>query len=568
MGMAQAFADAVCSCSLGFRFFSGESEKSVSSSMRQAGLEAVDASAYLSGSLLISLPLSALASFALFSAGMSSFPESSAAFLLLFGALLLCFLKFPTAAAWRRALAAEAELPLLLREFAVYLEVGLPFEKCLQKISSSGYSLSHSFSLAHKQVKTGSSVQEALLSISAKSPSVAVKRSVLLLASIYETGTGADSLKRTSEELSAAQLSSQRTQGGRFSFIAIVFIATSALLPSFFSIYAAVSPFVSGGHIQEWQVWLAFLLLFPALNLAALASLLSFLPPAARNTANEKQLLSNFLARKRFPYSRFIASAAALSLLLAALLFLAGSPSAALLSLCLLPILYFGALYAAQREISEAESFLPDALYSASAVHKILSPEKMLSSLAQGGFGRLSEAFAAALRRHKSGEPFQHSLERALEECPSPLAGRAFRLLSVAYETGADMRFALRESAQDVSLFFSLLRERSASLSLQRYTIFASSALLVPLILGTLVSSVPSIANAGSSVSSANAAQLPTLSSAAQAYLFICAALSSLAISILESHPKKAILYFAAIAPLSQILFAFSSAGALSLGLL
>ena len=128
----------------------------------------------------------------------------------------------------------------------------------------------------------------------------------------------------------------------------------------------------------------------------------------------------------------------------------------------------------------EAESRLSDALYTAASTHRLLSAEKMLSSLAKGGFGRLSDSFALALHRQKAGDSFAASMAAAAAHCPSVLVERAFSLLVVAYETGANMYSALRSAAEDVVAFFTLVRERSAMLSMQRYTILAASGALVP----------------------------------------------------------------------------------------
>ncbi|MEM2137537.1 MAG: type II secretion system F family protein [Candidatus Anstonellaceae archaeon] len=555
---------ATCSLSFGAKFFSPKQYEKTGLALLQAGIPEANASKYLSGSLILSVAGSLLLFAVLSLAGALAATDAFVLSLFALGVLLLFFLNFPRFLAYRRALEIESELPILLREFAVYLQIGVPFEKCMEKIAGRNYSLSQDFAIAFKQAKSGASVQSGLLAISKSSRSLALKRCIFLLASIYETGAGVDSLKRAAEELSASQLSSVRTQGGRFSVLAIIFIAVSALIPSFFSIYAAVSPFVSGEQMKGWQIWLAFAFVFPLLNLAVLLAIYLLLPSSKNQQPPERQLLSNYFSRAKLPFSYriFVLFAAGASLFAFALFFLSSQIAFALLSLCIGPILYFGALYAAQREISAAESFLPDALYSAAAVHKILSPEKMLSSLAAGGFGRLSSAFAVALRRQKAGDSFERSMRAAIAEFPSQLAERAFSLLIVAYQSGADMHTALRETAQDIASFFALLRERSASLALQRYTIFASSAILVPMILGTLVSSVPAMAfQEGGSPSQQSDAPITILLPAAQFYLLICAALSSSALGFLESDPKKSVLYFAAIAPLSQMLFAAASAG-------
>ena len=129
------------------------------------------------------------------------------------------------------------------------------------------------------------------------------------------------------------------------------------------------------------------------------------------------------------------------------------------------------------------------------------------------------------------------------------------------------MYAALRECAQDVSSFFALLRERAALLSIQRYTVLASSALLVPIILGTVVFLAPTLSGASVAGSAApDAALLFTLSLACQIYLVINAALSALLLSLTESNPARAALYFAICAPMSLIFFSIASSSTLALG--
>ena len=264
---------------------------------------------------------------------------------------------------------------------------------------------------------------------------------------------------------------------------------------------------------------------------------------------------------------QFAITLAAVSLLLACILLAMGNTLLAFLSICTGPAIYSLAAYFSEAEMRRAELLLPDALYTAASTHKLLSAEKMLSLLAKGGFGRVSEAFALALARQKAGDSFQTSMAAAARHCPTPLAIRAFSLIVVAYETGADMYSALRECAQDVVSFFALLRERSALLSIQRYTVLASSALLVPIILGTVVFLAPTLSGASVAGSAqADAGLISTLASACQIYLVLNAALSALLLALSESNPVRAALYFAVCAPLSLIFFSVASSSALALG--
>jgi archaellum biogenesis protein FlaJ (TadC family) len=183
----------------------------------------------------------------------------------------------------------------------------------------------------------------------------------------------------------------------------------------------------------------------------------------------------------------------------------------------------------------------------------------MLSFLSKGGFGRLSESFAVALRRVRAGDSFPHAMLAASDHCGSQLASRAFHLITVSYETGGDMYFALREAASDTVSFFALMRERSSQLSLQRYTILAASCALVPFILGTVASLAPLLSASSSGSQQPN--PLSILNEACMAYLLINSLSCSCLIAISEGKPSKAALYFSLVAPLSQLCFIASSTG-------
>ncbi|MCX8195297.1 MAG: type II secretion system F family protein [Candidatus Micrarchaeota archaeon] len=565
----QGFFSFVSSFSLGAPFSSSSATKRIQRNFDLAGIN-TSPSKYAAGSFflsfLLSAPLSAILAFALALDALGLL----ALFLLTFALILSSLILLPSACARAFTKEAEAELPFVLRELAIYLDIGLPFEKAIYKIACGSYLLSPTFMRAYKEIKAGATVQAALGSISLQSNSMQIKRSALLLASIYETGTGTESLKRMAEELSAQQISNMRAQGGRLSLLAILFVASSALLPSFFSVFAALSPMFLESSMTLLQVQLAFLLVFPALNALSLSAFFLFLPSFRRGTIGGTRILSEFLERKGFPYgANGLAALALFMSFLPAIFFLyLGSLPLFFLSICIGPAAYMSATYLAQREVDEAESRLPDALYSAAAVHRLLSAEKMLSFLAKGGYGRLSASFDIALRRQKAGETFARSMQAAAENCPSQLTKRAFDLLVVAYETGAAMHAALRETAQDVASFFGLVRERAAILSIQRYTILAASSILVPFIIGTVVSMVPLVSSAVSSPTSngvfGTAQAQPDLAALCQIYLLVNAAISSLFLALSQSSPTRAAIYFSAIAPISQLIFQLASSSGIS----
>jgi hypothetical protein len=547
-------------------WFSPATEAKAREAFGRAAIKCGNANGYLSLSLLFSLAAAGAAG-ALGQLLFSDALLSAGIFLLSLGIVFLFMLRLPQMLALRREALMEMELPYLLRELAIYIDIGVPFEACVARLAKSDYEISRELTALGREISSGASPQAAFARLSASTGSLALKRSLQLASMVYETGKGTEPLRRMADELSSSQISSMRGSAGKFSLLAIAFIAVSALLPSFFSVLAAVSPLVLSAQVQEWQVWLAFLAIFPALDAAALGAMFLLLPPA--KSTGQAGMLDEYLAGKgmRMKSRQFAIALAALSIALAAVCLAAGSPLLAFLCICIGPAAYALAAYFADTEMRRAELMLPDALYSAAATHKLLSPERMLALLAKGGFGRVSGAFSLALARQKAGDSFQSSMQAAARFFPTQLAKRAFSLIIVAYETGADMYFALRECAQDISSFFALARERSALLSIQRYTVLASAAFLVPFILGTVIYLAPLLsATSAPGGAQPGAAPVAALSLACQAYLVMNAALCALLLALSEANPARAALYFAACAPLSLLFFSLASSSALALG--
>ncbi|MEM4348454.1 MAG: type II secretion system F family protein [Candidatus Anstonellaceae archaeon] len=524
----------------------GKSQK-LESELQKAGWAGVDGSKFASGAALISMFPAFAVVFLAFLIGLSI--QEMVGFGLLSFGIVFAFLYFlPALFARRRLATIEAELPFLLREAAICIDIGIPFEKCIDKLSKRDYAISSELAAAHLQIRSGASVQAALMQVAARLGSMQVKRCFMLMCSLYETGAKSEPLKQLASELSASQMAQLRLQAGRASLLLIFFIASSALLPSFFTVFAAILP-SAGEAVPSWAIYVSFLFVFPAINTIPLF-LIAMNMPSFRQ---QKSVLESYLKSIGIKLShRSLVVALFAFLTAASLIALQYSLTAAAIIFLLAPTVYGLASFLAHRQIAQAEAFLPDALYSAASAHRLLSPEKLLSFLSKGGFGMLSEAFEIALRRQKAGESFAASLEAAFNHCPSLLVRRATALLVLSYETGADMYFALRETAQDIASFFSLVAERSAQLSIQRYTVLAASGLLVPAILGSTISLAPLLAIQDKESFEPIAVSCPI-------YLALNAAFSALSLGLSEGNLRKAGLYFAFMAPASQLVFAVFS---------
>jgi len=539
------------------------SEKASAGAIREfeaAAIPPEGAQRFLSGALFLSSVLFAISFVAL--SFYLDFLDSLGFSALFSSAIFASFLLLPGLAARKRLECCEMELPFLLRELSVYLDVGIPFEKALFRIASGRYELSREFAYAMQKMRSGATVQSALAMAFSQCRSLQVKRCVMIISTIYETGAGTESLKRTAEELSLMQLSSMRLLGGRLSLLAILFVSSSALAPVFFSVYAAVAPLLTQDAMGVTEVWVAFILVFPLFNLVVLFTMWHSLPPLQKTPNGRQGDLREFLRSHgvNAGIREFFGCVFLFSAFLAAVSYSSGYWEIALLLFSIAPLSYFLLQYLVNSELSRSEELLSDALYSAAALHRLMPFEKMLQHLAAGNFGRLSGVFALAARRVRAGDSVSHAMDAALDECPSYLVGRAFSMLVICYETGANMSSAFRETAQDVASFFALVRERTSVMAVQRYTVLAASALLVPFILGSALSIVPSLSSASSLADGARQAA-DALPIACQAYLLINALLSSLILGISEGKTWKAAAYFALIAPMGYFAFLFAYYG-------
>ncbi len=228
-------------------------------------------------------------------------------------------------------------------------------------------------------------------------------------------------------------------------------------------------------------------------------------------------------------------------------------------------LLWFYWDYEREKRFREIDAALPAALLQAAAFPKRASMEKIIEAIARGGHGALSGEFDVALRQIESGASVKRALENFAARCPTALAQRSVDLLLATYETGADLAPALKQVAEDAFDLQAISRENAAAGALQKYTLLAGGALLVPAILGVLLNLVGSLGVGAFAfgeegvAAQAALAQRQAVQNAvvvgAQAYLVIFAALAGFFIASVEGAKRKAVLYFAFMAPLALLVF-------------
>ncbi|MCD4740321.1 type II secretion system F family protein [archaeon] len=211
------------------------------------------------------------------------------------------------------------------------------------------------------------------------------------------------------------------------------------------------------------------------------------------------------------------------------------------------------------KKIREIEENLPEALLQVSTLTEITSFERLIEKMAEGQ-NQLSQEFKKVNRQIKNGIPVKESLQSLEQE--SPLLSRTAKLLKQSYRTGANMSKALRETAEDITQTQEILRERSSSTMIEKYTLLLAGGCIVPLILGVLVALINNIGfidiGMGMNIQTRQAI-VNNASLANQIYLAEYALLASVFVSLQETKPEKALIYACVLIPLSLILFHLAS---------
>jgi len=477
---------------------------------------------------------------------------------------MLAFRHYPRAARHSRALSIESDLPEALRSLATCLSMHIPFEQALQDIASSGYACSPEFALIARDVQKGASVREALSASAERIHSITYKRAMGGLSSVYEQGAGADLLKRLADDLVSQQLSLARHFSSRLVMASLLFIAAACIVPSLLLAYLLVGSSFLSLSVQPIEVWLLFLVGFPAVDLAIIAyvSMSSPFRSAARALPSplshaEFTMLGRVVGKSAHALKRRLTLYLSAGLFATLLLLYYNQPLPATLAFTLPFLYYFYLHYKFERRIDALERYLPDALLQASSLEKGTGAEQMLDSLARSGFGPLSAEFAQVRNSVRGGQGIPAALNAMAEHTQSRLLKRTAWLMAAGYSVGTGAYSSLREAADDMLSVFSLMRERSASLSMQKYTLLAG-AVLVPLILGTLLGAILGLDVSFSfdEDAASNAEAIgDAAASAAPIYILIYAFLSSLLIAQLEGGWRRFIPYALILLPLSLVLF-------------
>lgn len=191
-----------------------------------------------------------------------------------FAGILFFLLYSPRQNKKQKAMEMEKDLPFFLMSLGVQLNAGVPLKNALEKSAEKERNaLGKELRSAIKKIDSGGiSLPQALLSISQKTDSFMLKRSLSQIAGIYRQGKPAQA--ETLRSLAMEQLSIQKAQSrefnGKIAFYSLLFIAVSTVFPALFQSFVMVGSGFMDISFTPLQVILIVAAIFPLLDVAVL----------------------------------------------------------------------------------------------------------------------------------------------------------------------------------------------------------------------------------------------------------------------------------------------------------
>jgi len=209
----------------------------------------------------------------------------------------------------------------------------------------------------------------------------------------------------------------------------------------------------------------------------------------------------------------------------------------------------------------QKEDVVADLLLSASVFARGTPTPVLLRYCACSDFGLLSLEFERSLIEMERGASVKEALENISLRCQSRVVSRAINLIRLGYDTGSDLSETFRHTAEDLLETQSILRERNASMLVEKYTILFAGGFLVPVVLGLLTGMVSTLDFSGFGaleigLDSATRSELRSFALlGTQIYLLEYGLLASFFVAAQEGNWKRGFAYAAILVPVGIAAF-------------
>tara|TARA_Y100000310_G_scaffold339920_1_gene434121 strand:- start:5068 stop:5955 length:888 start_codon:yes stop_codon:yes gene_type:complete len=228
-----------------------------------------------------------------------------------------------------------------------------------------------------------------------------------------------------------------------------------------------------------------------------------------------------------------------------------------------LPLLlnYFYRIYLFEKRKRKIEEEIPDLLLIASSLPDKTGFENLIRFMAETSEGPLGKEFEKAKAELQLGVSLENAFENIKKRNKSLALNRAIDLVLSALNSGAEMNVVFRETAEDFIETNSILRERNANTTIEKYTLLLAGGIIVPLILGLLAGMISgfnfsAISELGIGMSENQRKEIVEAALIGNVlYISEYALIASGFVAFQEGNQKKTILYAVLLIPIGLIVY-------------
>ncbi|RLG21813.1 hypothetical protein DRN74_00080 [Candidatus Micrarchaeota archaeon] len=213
--------------------------------------------------------------------------------------------------------------------------------------------------------------------------------------------------------------------------------------------------------------------------------------------------------------------------------------------------------YFEKKKEREMEEEIPEILYHVANMLSYTSIEEVINWIASRE-GEIGRRFLLVNRKIKNGESAERALLELRESVRSDFIKRAVDMLISECRTGAKNSNMLREVAEDMQDMLQARREKTASATVEKYTLLIAGTVIVPLLLGLMISISHNLSSAelgDFALSSVDSAIIENSILGSQIYIVEYAFIAALFIAIQEGKSENMLRYLIIILPSSVLIF-------------
>jgi len=224
---------------------------------------------------------------------------------------------------------------------------------------------------------------------------------------------------------------------------------------------------------------------------------------------------------------------------------------------------FFLQQYLFEKNKKDKEKLVPDVLLTAASFPEGSSFEKIIEYIGKNDYGLLSEEFKKASLEIKKGNTPESAFNSMKKRNKSRIIARMANLLIQGYNAGGKTEKIFRETAEDLLETNAILRERASAMVVEKYTLLFAGGIIVPLVLGLIVSLVSKMNFSFAEISfGLSTEQRKELLEAAlfsnQVYLLEYSIIASAFASFQDNDKKNFIVYCAVLLPLSFAVYSIA----------